>query len=194
MLKTIGFVFLSVGAVVEVAMAAAPPATTPPAAASVQQQARVAARRAVTMPYQKVHSVQGVAAGYSDPATKKIWVTALNATGAADAAEAGFRLAAISVSAAMPGATVKATFNVQAVTDQVTLKLYAGDITDPGPSGWASTTVSSTASNVQLTTDAFTLQPGKSYVVTAVALVRPDATADKAAHAVVKLTDLKWEF
>ncbi len=180
------------GAGLAASLGAAPPPTPPPAQAV--QQARASAQRAVTMPYQKVLSVQGVAAGLADPATKKIWVTAVNATSGIDAAEAGFRLAAISVSAAMPGARVRATFDVQSLGDFVTLKIYAGDITDPGPAGHAELGVQAVGSGLQVTTNTFTLLPGKSYNVTAVALVRPDNTPDKAAHAVVKLVELKWEF
>ncbi len=187
--------WLVAGAVLAATLGAAPaPPSAPPADAVAVQQARAAVQRAVTMPYQKILSVQGVAAGSSDPVSKKIWVTAVNASAGPDAAEAGFRLAAISVNAAMPGAKVKATFDVQSLGDQVTLKLYAGDIHDPGPATYITTTVPTVGSNVQLVTNPFTLQPGKEYNVTVVALVRPDSTPDKPAHAVVKLTDLKWEF
>ncbi len=192
MTKSIVFLLLGVG--LAASLVAGPPVPAP-ASANALQQARQSALKAVTMAYQKIGSEQGVAAGLADPITKRVWLTAINATSGPDYAEAGFRTtAAVSVTSAMPGATVKATFNVQSLSDQVTLKLYVGDITDPGPAGHTMTTVSSANPSVQLTTNSFTLLPGKSYVVTAVALVRPDAPPDKAAHAVVKLTDLKWEF
>ncbi len=187
--------WLIVGVALAASLGGAPaPEGAPPASEAAVQQARASAQRVVTMPYEKIQSVLGVGAGTSDTATKKIWVTAVNASAGPDAAEAGFRLAAISVGAAMPGAKVKATFDVQSLDGLVTLKVHAFASGDPAPAGIAEFTAQSAGANAQLVTNTFTLQPGKSYKVNVVALVRPDGVPDKAAHAVVKLTELKWEF
>jgi len=128
------------------------------------------------------------------PSTRKAWAAAFKIPGQSNVAAAGFKLPPISAAGTIPGARVKATFNVsQVVGTGLTLVLQVAKTGVAGSQEKASTPLMGPGSYT-VTTDPFSLLEGGQYQAKAFVNAWAGSTEGDLCAAVLTITEIKWEF
>jgi len=160
---------------------------------TILQKARRVAQTAASG-FEKYEYALGAGEAAARPGTRKAWAAAFKIPGQSNVAAAGFKLPPISAAGTIPGARVKASFNVsQVVGTGLTLVLQVATTGVAGSQHKASTPLTGPGSYT-VTTDPFSLLEGGQYQAKAFVSAWAGSTEGDLCAAVLTITEIKWEF
>jgi len=162
--------------------------------AQVLEQARAAAKKLLVVQYQAYTTVEGPTVAWADPGKQTAAFSALE-TPTRYRVVSGFRMAALVPQGRIPNAKAKASFEVsQVVGLGIAAQVGVCDPSCANPTHPKGLVFTSGTKPFTLTTDSFTLEPKREYVI--LAMIHADAwnVSGQVAGAVVRITDIKWEF
>ncbi len=163
-------------------------------AARAVERARLTVLNLSKLPYQPLTSIQGTSVAWADPAARTAAFSALE-TPKGYRVVSGFKVAGFIPTSMIPNAKAKATFEVSEV---VGLGI-AAQIGVCAPSCSNSQyrrglVFTSSTKPFTLTTETFTLEPNREYAIVAEIHADESQVSGMMTGAVVRITDVKWEF